>query len=159
MGRIVKACGYIPDRSALAVYERTRERLEEGNSVLFFPEGTRSPQHGIRSFSRVVGQIATSTDCGVIPVTIECNVSTLRKDQPWYEVPPEPLEMTLTFWSVRNPGTLRVGSIREQSRSYTKSLESFYRDRLDPGPGRPRDAERSPEVSRPTSREGEFDVG
>lgn len=159
MGRIVKACGYIPNRSALSVYERTRQELEDGRSVLFFPEGTRSPAHGIRSFSRVVGQIAVSTECRVVPLTIECNVSTLRKDQAWYDVPPEPLEMTLTFRSFRYRGSSRNGSVRKRSRDYTRTLETFYRHWLNLGPGPSSCAGSSGEVPVSLSYEGDEDDG
>lgn len=130
MGGPVRTAGYIPDRSALHVYETCRERLEAGRSVLFFPEGTRSPKGGLREFSKVAAQVALSSDASILPVVIETNVSTLRRDQNWYDVPEDPLEMNLTFHEPVGFIASEYDSMSEGSTVVTDRIKGFFEEKL-----------------------------
>lgn len=130
VGPVVKACGYIPDRSGVDLYESCLETIEGGHSILFFPEGSRSPVGELRPFSRVAAQVAHATGRPLVPVLIDCNVPTLKKDQPWYDVPPEPLAMTLEF---HDPFTVDADpdtpskAVTERT---TLEMMDFFRERL-----------------------------
>lgn len=130
MGGPVKNAGYIPDRSALSVYETCLERLENDRSVLFFPEGTRSPRDGLREFSKVAAQVALGSQAEVLPVVIKTNVSTLRKDQNWYDVPEEPLEMNVTFHEPQRFKAENYQSMSDGSREATRRLKGFFEEEL-----------------------------
>lgn len=130
VGPVIRACGNIPDRSALDLYESCLDTVEDGESILFFPEGTRSPTGELRPFSRVAAQVASTTGTPIVPVVIHCNVPTLKKNQPWYEVPPEPLAMTLEF---HDPFTVEAGTTRSSksvSERVTEELRDFFRREL-----------------------------
>ncbi len=128
MGSIVQAADYIPEEYSVSLFEDCVERVNQGRSILIFPEGTRSPKNGLREFSRVVAQVALETRCKIVPAIIECNHSTLRRDQAWYEVPPEALHVTITFcqpWDV-TPGD----SFASETRRLTDRLRTFYEKKL-----------------------------
>lgn len=130
VGPVVKACGYIPDRSGVDLYESCLETLGRGQSILFFPEGSRSPVGELRPFSRVAAQVAHSTGNPLVPVLIRCNVPTLKRDQPWYDVPPEPLAMNLEF---HEPFTVDADPdtpSRVVTERATARMKDFFREGL-----------------------------
>lgn len=119
---------YIPDQSSTALFEQCVERIEQKRNLLLFPEQTRSPEGGLQSFSRVPAQVCLASDCLVIPVLIECNHHAFGRDQSWYEVPPDPLRVRVTFFDPYRPEF--YGRFSEQSRKLTDQWETIYRDFL-----------------------------
>jgi len=83
----VGAAGYVPNADGRTVIDASIARLLAGRDVLLFPEGTRSPQHGLRGFQRGAARIALASGCDVVPVFIECNPVMLTKESKWYQVP------------------------------------------------------------------------
>lgn len=92
---VVSAAAYIPNDTAEALVARCSERLGAGRSVLVFPEGSRSPLEGLREFQRGAAHIALASGCSVVPVLLYCEPPALKKGQPWYAVPNEPMRFRL----------------------------------------------------------------
>jgi 1-acyl-sn-glycerol-3-phosphate acyltransferase len=63
------------------------ERLADGQSVLVFPEGTRSPEQGLHELQRGAFEIARRTGVPVVPILITAAPPWLMKHQPWWAVP------------------------------------------------------------------------
>jgi 1-acyl-sn-glycerol-3-phosphate acyltransferase len=57
-------------RAALRTLEAARQRIAEGASVLFFPEGTRSPDGQIGTFKRGAFRMALDLGVPILPMTI-----------------------------------------------------------------------------------------
>jgi 1-acyl-sn-glycerol-3-phosphate acyltransferase len=57
-------------RSALETLETARRRIAEGASVLFFPEGTRSPDGTLGAFKRGAFRMALDLGLPILPMTI-----------------------------------------------------------------------------------------
>jgi len=57
-------------RAALETLETARRRIAEGASVLFFPEGTRSPDGALGPFKRGAFRMALDLGLPILPVTI-----------------------------------------------------------------------------------------
>lgn len=71
---LIKTLGADPikrDTSDTAAMKRTIELLNDGHSVLVFPEGTRTPDGTIKPFKRGVAILLKRAKCKVIPVAIE----------------------------------------------------------------------------------------
>ncbi|MGF1728722.1 lysophospholipid acyltransferase family protein [Photobacterium kasasachensis] len=87
MKGIVKAAGYIPNRNPESLLEDCSKRLQDGNVLLVFPEGTRTSPTKPSSLQRGAAQIAvrTNTDLRLIHITVE--PSFLTKEKKWYQVP------------------------------------------------------------------------
>ncbi len=50
-----------------------KKSLDEGNCLIIFPEGTRTPRHGTNPFKRGAARIAYETGCNIQPVYIGGN--------------------------------------------------------------------------------------
>jgi len=70
-------------------------RLAAGRSVVLFPEGSRSPEVGLRPFKRGVAHIALRSGAPILPVFLHCDPPALKKGQPWWAVPDRKLVFTL----------------------------------------------------------------
>ncbi|GHA96800.1 lysophospholipid acyltransferase family protein [Modicisalibacter luteus] len=85
---VIRAAGFIADPNPRRVIAAASEALENGQSVILFPEGTRSiPGQPIR-LRRNGAMIAAMSRAPIIPVRIRCEPPTLLKGSPWYRVPP-----------------------------------------------------------------------
>ncbi len=88
---MVQLAGYIPNSVAgEALVERASAELNAGSALIIFPEGTRTRDPEQLKFHRGAANIALHAQCGIQPIAIRCTPPTLRKHEPWYEVPPTP---------------------------------------------------------------------
>jgi 1-acyl-sn-glycerol-3-phosphate acyltransferase len=75
LGWMMRMCRYVPvvrgdRRSAERSLEQCAEWIRRGVSVVFFPEGTRSPDGRLRSFKSGAFWVAAQTGAPVLPVAI-----------------------------------------------------------------------------------------
>ena len=63
------------------------ERLSQGDPVLVFPEGTRSPDRGLRRFRRGAIEAAVRAKVPIVPVVVRVDPPTLKHGQPWWDIP------------------------------------------------------------------------
>jgi len=96
-GGVLRMANYIPNRNAPELMALCEESVRGGRSLMIFPEGTRSPKGGLRSFNRGAAQIALRCRVKVVPIVVTCHPPTLMKGQPWYEIPDEPVQFKLEF--------------------------------------------------------------
>jgi 1-acyl-sn-glycerol-3-phosphate acyltransferase len=131
LGPLLRGAGYIPGPGTEAEegdtpnLDRVVERLREGHPVLIFPEGSRSPEWGLRRFRRGAVEAAARAEVPILPAFLVCSPSTLRKGQPWYDVPDRPFALTLDFLPVIAPPPGADG------RELTQQLAAMYRERVD----------------------------
>ncbi|GAA5215103.1 lysophospholipid acyltransferase family protein [Corallincola platygyrae] len=85
---VVNAAGFIPNSAGEEVINTCRERLEEGENLVIFPEGTRTVPGQKIKLQRGAAQIAVRTQAPVRLVNIVCSPTTLTKGEKWYDVPP-----------------------------------------------------------------------
>ncbi|WP_175488724.1 lysophospholipid acyltransferase family protein [Modicisalibacter muralis] len=85
---VIRAAGFIANREPRGVIAAAREALDNGQTLIVFPEGTRTtPGEPIR-LRRGGAVIALASGAWITPVRIRCQPSTLIKGEPWYRVPP-----------------------------------------------------------------------
>jgi 1-acyl-sn-glycerol-3-phosphate acyltransferase len=90
---------YTTNDPTASMIEGATESLREGQSLVMFPEGTRTTPGRPMLFHRGAANVALRANAIVTPVYIRCEPVTLTKNQPWYRIP----------W--RRPHfTLRVGN-------------------------------------------------
>jgi 1-acyl-sn-glycerol-3-phosphate acyltransferase len=83
----VKAAGYIMNEEAGDVIDAAKRVIEDGQTLIIFPEGTRTtPSEGIR-FKRGAANVAIRTGSDITPVLIYCTPPTLTSSGHWYQVP------------------------------------------------------------------------
>jgi len=73
------------------------DRLREGDPVLVFPEGTRSPREGLHRFRRGAMEAAVRAGVPVVPVVLHIDPPALKHGQPWWDMPEQPIRVELEF--------------------------------------------------------------
>ena len=66
-------------RSKLQMMDHAAESIREGNSVILFPEGTRSPDGNLQSYKTGAFRLALETHSPILPVVIKETYKAIRK--------------------------------------------------------------------------------
>lgn len=124
----VMAAGYISNHGGSALIDDCVAALGQGDNLIVFPEGTRTPVNGPMQLQRGAANIAVRASCIVTPVVIRVSTPMLPKGRPWYRVPPtrphfivtveDDLDMQ-TFLAQGRPATLAA-------RDLTHWLHDFF---------------------------------
>ena len=82
-----KACGHVmvEPNEPQKTLERCREKLAEGASVHFYPEGTRSRDGFIQRFHRGAFDLAVELNQEILPVVICDSNTAMPRDAYWFE--------------------------------------------------------------------------
>lgn len=132
LGLAARMAGYPQNAHGADVVADCVARLREGRTVLVFPEGTRSPQHGLHPFHRGAAHVALRAGCPVVPVTITCEPSTLRKGQPWWDVPERTVQLGFSVAKPLDPRALAQDAPTPSiaARRVSARLRSHFVERL-----------------------------
>jgi len=86
--RMVALADYIPNSvHGEGMVELAVEALESGQTLVIFPEGTRTENFDKLKFRRGAANIALAANAMLQPIVIDCTPPTLRKHEAWYHVP------------------------------------------------------------------------
>lgn len=123
----VRAAGYIRNDSE-ELLEECKASLAAGDSLIIFPEGTRTDPFRPLKFLRGPANIALTAQSDICPVVIRCKPARLMKHQAWYEMSTQTLEVDIeAFPKISIEPYLQQGSRRSRlSRKLTADLEKFY---------------------------------
>lgn len=97
-GGVIRKFGQIPiDRSSarnsMKSYDQAKERLQNGNSVLVFPEGHRSRDGYIKSFKKLPFKLAKMAGVGIVPMGLTGMQNLSPKGTFWVQ----PCHVTIKF--------------------------------------------------------------
>ncbi|WP_420465961.1 lysophospholipid acyltransferase family protein [Panacagrimonas sp.] len=84
---LLRWADYIPNNAPQHLIKHCVATLRAGNSMLVFPEGTRSAPGQALKMKRGAAHIALASGCDLLPVSILCCPSSLTKADVWYRVP------------------------------------------------------------------------
>ncbi|HEV2676099.1 MAG TPA: lysophospholipid acyltransferase family protein [Aliidongia sp.] len=88
LGGLMRRAGYIRnDLPADALVEACRQALDQGQSLIIFPEGTRTKPGALPRFRRGFANLATIAGAAIQLVVITCDPPTLFKGDPWWRIP------------------------------------------------------------------------
>lgn len=77
--------GYLPNSiHGQHFIDRTAEILRHGQTLVIFPEGTRTVGNAPGVFQRGAAHIALGVGCRILPVVIECQPVFMRKHESWF---------------------------------------------------------------------------
>lgn len=93
-GAVIGA-GYIPNAPTGDMIHAAEAALREGETLLMFPEGTRTVPGRPLVMQRGAANVALRAARVLTPVHITCEPSTLSKNLPWYRIPPSRPKWTL----------------------------------------------------------------
>ncbi|WPC05596.1 lysophospholipid acyltransferase family protein [Pseudomonas benzenivorans] len=83
----IRAAGYISNSGSLDMLDEAAAALQGGQTLIVFPEGTRTTPGQPPEFHRGAAAIAVRGARIVTPVVISVTPTTLTKAEPWYSIP------------------------------------------------------------------------
>lgn len=81
------AAGYISNDNGPEIVKECARSLFEGDSLIIFPEGTRTKPGVSPHFQRGIAAVALEANKAITPVKIVCTPPALMKGLPWYRLP------------------------------------------------------------------------
>ena len=94
---LIRSAGYISNDDSVAMIYHSVERLKDGNSLIIFPEGTRTRSGGRPEFSCGAAAIAVRSGCECLPVFIDCDPVTLTRQDHWYLIPDRKVQFSVAI--------------------------------------------------------------
>lgn len=88
LGGVVRAADYLINSEAETLLPRCQQRLAQGDTILIFPEGTRTKPGEKTTLQRGAANIAVRCTSDLRIVTIGCSEHLLDKQSKWYDIPP-----------------------------------------------------------------------
>jgi 1-acyl-sn-glycerol-3-phosphate acyltransferase len=136
----VTLAGYLTNDPTAAMIESATQALRSGQTLVMFPEGTRTRPHEPLVFHRGAANVALRAASVVTPVYIRCEPMTLTKGEPWYRIPPRRPRFTLVVGEDLDPAPYRSTPLPIASRAFNEQLHARFQSELarmaDPVPGR-----------------------
>jgi len=122
----VTACGYIFNDQSMEMLERAAKILREGQTLIVFPEGTRTPQGTAPRFHRGACAIALRGATYITPVVIRMQPRSLTKGEPWYRIPPRRItysihvgeDIALQDWREKQPAPIASRKLHTHLHDY-----------------------------------------
>jgi 1-acyl-sn-glycerol-3-phosphate acyltransferase len=127
----VRAADYISNEDP-ALFSRCLETLNAGQSLIIFPEGTRTKPGQPLAFHRGPSNVALSAGVAITPVVIRCEPATLLKDQQWYEISAQPPHYTISVMpDFETASFMADGTMQSMAaRQLTRDLVAYFTRQL-----------------------------
>ena len=103
------AAGYVSNSPTDLMIDGAATALREGQSVIIFPEGSRTVPGQPLHFHRGAAAIAMRAATVVTPVFVRCRPPTLGKSDPWYRIPHRRPSLSLRVGADIDPEPFRGG--------------------------------------------------
>ena len=138
LGGVFRASGYVlsPDFVTISPLESLLgaiEMIKSGHKFMLFPEGTRSPEGGLRPFHAGAFKMARKTKVPIQPVLIKNDPAFISTGWKWHYPAWEVSRVEIEYWDPIPPPA------RGQERRMAGELEERYRRALGLPPGRAAD--------------------
>ncbi|MDO4640827.1 MAG: lysophospholipid acyltransferase family protein [Neisseria sp.] len=92
----ILATGYIPNDESMEMVEELEAVFKSGQSLLIFPEGTRTGWDGQIKLHRGAVSVGLRSADIITPVCIKMSPPNFKKGQPWYKIPPRTIHYEIT---------------------------------------------------------------
>ena len=128
---VVTAADFIKnDEDVEPLMNACRRSLEEGYNLVIFPEGTRTKPNKPMKLQRGAANIALRCEKNFMPVIIDCNPTTLTKNEKWYQIPDKQVNFSLRVCPEINiqPFIDPTLSASLQARKVTAYLKDFFEE-------------------------------
>lgn len=127
---VMRATGFIANSEGSSLVDACVELLQAGETLVMFPEGTRTTPGQKMQFKRGAAIIAAKASVAFTPVYISCNPSTLVKGAPWYDIPDKRPHFSLV---VGNKLSLPIaegmpGDLPSVARRNTNTLQMHFEE-------------------------------
>ncbi len=124
----IRGADYIVNADAPSLTDECRARLAAGESLVLFPECTRTGDDGVIRLRRGAAQIAVRSGCPVTPLTIEFSEPLLTKRSRWWLAPKVRPRVRVTAHAAIDPRPFVRGqrSVSLAARQFNEHLREFY---------------------------------
>ena len=95
MRMLATQAGYISNEDPADMLAMAIQGLKTGESLILFPEGTRTTPGDPLEFKLVAAAIAVRTGQPILPVVFKLHPTTLTKNNPWYRIPSEKVDFRM----------------------------------------------------------------
>lgn len=127
----IVAAQYVDNSTTAEMIESSCNVLNEGQTLIIFPEGTRTAPQGTLDFHRGAANIAIRAAKVLTPVVIRVEPTTLTKAEPWYRIPSRRFHFSMTVRDDIPLAPFRTeGEIPQASRKLNAFLLSFFNREL-----------------------------
>lgn len=127
----VANAGYITNDESFDMFDRAADVLRNGETLIVFPEGTRTPPDAMPQFHRGACAIALRGAKVVTPVVIRMNPRSLTKGEPWYRIPPSRMRYVIEVGEDIDPTTWsRVHPLPIAGRKMNAHLHAYFEAEL-----------------------------
>jgi 1-acyl-sn-glycerol-3-phosphate acyltransferase len=122
----VNGAGYIPNAPTEDMIHAAEAALQGGETLLMFPEGTRTVPGQPLTMYRGAANVALRAARVLTPVYISCDPPTLSKNLPWYRIPPRRPKWTLRVGDDIDLGAYRGSPLPIASRRLHADLAGLF---------------------------------
>lgn len=127
----IRACGFIPNDGSPDVIDRAVAALHSGQSVLIFPEGTRTGEDDVIRFHRGACAIALRGAAVITPVIIHMRPRCFKRNQPWYHIPHEKVNYEFIIGDDIDPAHWKSGKhMPAATRQLNAHLQTYFEREL-----------------------------
>lgn len=123
----IRSAGYISNDGSIDMLEKAVQVLQDGQTLIIFPEGTRTTPGQSPCFHRGAAAIALRGAKMITPVRISVKPTTLTKAEPWYSIPSQRFHFSLEVGDKVDPCDFNAcSSAPIASRKLNQYLHSYY---------------------------------
>ena len=123
----VRATQYISNDGSVDMLDNAAGALKEGQTLIIFPEGTRTRPGHAPAFHRGAAAIALRGAKIITPVVIKVSPTTLTKAEPWYRIPKCRVHFSLRVGADIEPQAFAaVGPAPQASRKLNDYLHHYF---------------------------------
>ncbi len=136
-GEYMKRAGYIKvdqadSRKAFLSMQKLISLLRQGDSILVFPEGTRSPDGNLQEFKHGVSMLILQANKAVVPMAISGSIKTMHKDE--WSIHPGPVKVNIgkpmTFAELKE---VNLENAKIVSAKLRETIEGLMHESLESG--------------------------
>lgn len=127
----IKASGYIPNTANESLLQNSIAALKNGESLLIFPEGTRTKDSII--FHKAASYIAINAAQSLVMIFIKMRPRSLKKGEKWYHTQKMRYSVILRdVWDLQDfaPNMLNPLRVRELHKKLSEIYKEEFRDEL-----------------------------
>ena len=127
----VRKAGYISNDGGMDMLDAAGQALKDGQTLIIFPEGTRTQPGQAPAFHRGGAAIALRGARILTPVTIKVSPTTLTKAEPWYRIPQRRVHFSFRVGADIDPQTFAAqGPAPQASRKLNDHLHQLFSKEL-----------------------------
>lgn len=123
----VRATQYISNDGSIDMLDNAADALQQGQTLIIFPEGTRTQPGFAPAFHRGAASIALRGAKILTPVVINVSPTTLTKAEPWYRIPKRRVHFSFRVGADIDPTTFAaLGPPPKASRLLNDYVHDYF---------------------------------